>query len=130
MGFFDINESHTTAAAEKADDIHVVEIVLPGCEEWVPISKFQVKRIYEDTLGPRLLIIADECAELLTLTKTDKERDNLTKEILAHIQSITQLGRSSGIHCILCTQRNDTSILAGVVQNNPVSTKTVLDVMK
>ena len=42
-----------------------LEVKLPGCEEFVPLGKAQYNRIYLDDIGPRLLIIADECAELL-----------------------------------------------------------------
>lgn len=88
-----------------------LEIKLPGCKEFVPLGKWQYNRIYEDDLGPRLLIIVDEVAELLEPTgiKTleGKEEDAMKQEIVGLIKSITQLGRSAGIHMVLATQRND-----------------------
>ena len=66
---------------------------------------------------PRLLIVVDEIAELTQKggikTAEGKAEDALKDEIISNIQSITQLGRSSGIHCILCTQRNDASVIPG-----------------
>jgi DNA segregation ATPase FtsK/SpoIIIE-like protein len=81
---------------------------------------------------PRLLIVVDEIAELTgksgIKTTEGKAEDALKDEILSNIQSITQLGRSAGIHCILCTQRNDANIISGVIQNNPLSIDTLVEV--
>ena len=111
-----------------------LEIKLPGCENFVPFSKFQYKRVYEDDLGGRLLLIFDEVAELAEPTglKTTegKEEDAMKAELMGLINSITRLGRSAGIHCMLCTQRNDASLIPGAVQNNPLSLDTKLRVLR
>ena len=111
-----------------------LEVKLPGCEEFVPLGKAQYNRIYLDDIGPRLLIIADECAELLepggVKTTEGKEEDQMKAEIVGLMKSITQLGRSSGIHMVLATQRNDASIIPGVIQNNPLATTTRLRIMR
>lgn len=111
-----------------------LEVKLPGCNEFVPLGKAQYNRIYSDDIGPRLLIIADECAELLepggVKTTEGKEEDALKAEIVGLMKSITQLGRSSGIHMVLATQRNDASIIPGVIQNNPVSVDTKIRVLR
>lgn len=111
-----------------------LEIKLPGCEEFVPIGKSQYKQIYKDDIGPRLLIVADECAELLEAsgvkTEEGKEEDALKAEMDGLIKSITQLGRSSGIHMILATQRNDARIISGTIQNNPLDINTKLKVLR
>lgn len=111
-----------------------LEVKLPGMDEFVPLGKDQYNRIYLDEIGPRLLIIADECAELLETsgvkTTEAKEEDAMKTEIVGLMKSITQLGRSSGMHMMLCTQRNDCSIIPGVIQNNPLSVDTKLKIMR
>lgn len=132
MGFFDINEEHGSAKVQDAQQERLVEVRLPGCEEFVPISRFQVKRVYADDLGPRLLLVCDEMVEVMQKTKLKttegREEDAMKDEISTIIQSITQLGRSAGIHMVLCTQRNDTSTLNGIIQNNPLHIETKLRV--
>lgn len=123
MGWFDNQETLSKAdKSVKSKQSRKIEIKLPGSDEYVPISKFQYKRIYSDDIGPRLIIIIDEVAELLTpsgsKTQAAKEEDALKQEIISNIQSITQLGRTAGIHCILATQRNDANLIPGVIQNN------------
>ena len=123
MGWFDNQETLSKAdKSVKSKQSRKIEIKLPGSDEYVPISKFQYKRIYSDDIGPRLIIIIDEVAELLTpsgsKTQAAKEEDALKQEIISNIQSITQLGRTAGIHMALCTQRNDANLIPGVIQNN------------
>ena len=76
----------------------------------------------------------DECAELIepsgVKTLEGKEEDALKQEIVGLIKSITQLGRSSGMHCILATQRNDASIIPGVIQSNSLSVNTRLRIRR
>lgn len=111
-----------------------IEVKLPGMDDFVPLGPGQINRVYLDDIGPRLLIVADECAELLepsgVKTTEGKEEDALKAEIVGLMKSITQLGRSSGMHMILCTQRNDCSILPGVIQNNPVSLETLVRIRR
>lgn len=63
---------------------------------------------------PRLLTIVDECAELLQPTglksEEGKSEDACKQEIVGLIKSITQLGRSSGMHIIVCPLRLSTII--------------------
>lgn len=91
-----------------------LEVKLPGCEEFVPLGRSQYNRRYLDDIGPRLLIVADECAELLEPSggrSTEmKEEDALKQEMVGLIKSITQLGRSSGIHMVLAPLRLSTVI--------------------
>ena len=70
----------------------------------------------------------EEETDLINLENQIKQNQCIKDEILSNIQSITQLGRSAGIHCILCTQRNDATILPGVIQNNPLSIDTLVEV--
>lgn len=130
MGWLDHQETpQAEAKAEKNKSLlPVLEVKLPGGSDFIKINKNVIKRVYDDDLGGPLLIIIDEAAELLMRTKVKseegKEEDALKSEIESMIQSITQLGRSAGIHCLICTQRNDSSIINGVIQNNCLSTDT------
>lgn len=130
MGWLDHQETpQAEAKAEKnKSSLPILEVKLPGGSDFIKINKNVIKRVYDDDLGGPLLIIIDEAAELLMRTKVKseegKEEDALKSEIESIIQSITQLGRSAGIHCLICTQRNDSSIISGVIQNNCVSTDT------
>lgn len=111
-----------------------VQVKLPGCDKFVPLGKSQYNRVYEDDIGPRLLIVVDETAELLEpsgiKTTEGKAEDALKQEAVGLLKSLTQLGRSSGMSCIICTQRNDASIIPGVIQNNPLSTAVKLRILR
>ncbi len=130
MGFFDVQDKGTSAKSKVEVRLPELEICLDN-ENWIPVNKNCVDKCYTDEM-PRLLIVCDEIAELTShsniKTTEGKAEDALKDEILSNIQSITQLGRSAGIHCILCTQRNDATILPGVVQNNPLSIDTLVEV--
>ena len=126
-------EDKGSAAKAKIEvKLPELEICLDN-ENWIPINKNSVDKCYTDAM-PRLLIVIDEIAELTQhsglKTTAGKEEDALKDEILSNIQSITQLGRSAGIHCILCTQRNDASVISGLIQNNPLSLDTLVEVKK
>lgn len=132
MGLF--KKKKTGDKANKSAKQQGLEVKLPGMADFKPIGPSQINRIYSDNIGPRLLIVADECAELLepsgVKTTEGKEEDSLKQEIVGLMKSITQLGRSSGMHMILCTQRNDASIIPGVIQNNPLSLDTSIRVKR
>lgn len=112
MGWM-VNDTGKSAKASKVT-MHSpeLEICLDG-ENWIPINKNCVDKCYADEM-PRLLIVCDEIAELTGKSGIKNEEgrreDALKDEIISNIQSLTQLGRSAGIHCILCTQRNDAAI--------------------
>jgi len=123
MGWLDHQEKPQEGPkAEKGKALPALEVKLPGGNDFIKINKNVIKRVYDDDLGGPLLIIVDEAAELLMKTKVKseegKEEDALKSEIEMIIQSITQLGRSAGIHCLVCTQRNDSSLINGTIQNN------------
>lgn len=125
MSIFDLQQkaekpSKTEENVKKPE----LKIHMPGAaeESYTIVGPSQINRIYEDGVGARLVIIADEIAELLQPTGTKneagKQEDALKQEISMIIQSITQLGRSAGVHCVLCTQRNDANLISGIIQNN------------
>lgn len=111
MSWFGQTEDKGTAAKAKVEKLlPELDICIDG-ENWIPVNKNCVDKCYTDAM-PRLLIVCDEIAELTQKsgikTAEGKNEDALKDEIISNIQSITQLGRSSGIHCILCTQRCET----------------------
>lgn len=105
-----------------------LEIKMPGAEGYVPISRFQIKKKYKDDIGPRLVIVLDEVAELFqpsgVKTEEGKNEDAMKAEIQMITQSITQLGRSSGIHMVLATQRNGAKIINSTIQSNCIAPDT------
>lgn len=112
MGWMDHQDTGSAAKAKKESSIPELEVCMDG-ENWIPVNKHCVDKCYTDSM-PRLLIVVDEIAELTgksgIKTTEGKAEDALKDEIISNIQSITQLGRSSGIHCILCTQRCETFV--------------------
>lgn len=110
---------HQDLGSQAKSKIEVQSPELEIClddEHWIPVNKNCVDKVYTDSM-PRLLIVCDEIAELTgksgIKTTEGRNEDALKDEIISNIQSITQLGRSAGIHCILCTQRNDATVLPG-----------------
>ena len=134
MGWLDHQETHEKGGkAVKEAQADKVEVLLPKGKDFVKINQHQIHRVYLDD-QPRLMIVIDEVAELLmptgVKTEAGKEEDAAKQECVGLIQSITQLGRSAGIHVVCCTQRNDTKIIPGVIQNNPVFGKTNIRVLR
>jgi len=135
LSWFDHQETpQKSGKVVETKDLKTIEILMPGGTEFVPLSKYQVKRVYADDLGGALLIIVDEVAELLLpsgiKTEAGKEEDAMKQECVNLIQSITQLGRAAGIHMVLCTQRNDAKIIPGVIQNNPININNKIRVLR
>lgn len=125
MSIFDFEQKpDKPKAVTQSEEKPELKIHMPGANEesYTIVGPSQINRIYEDGVGARLVIIADEIAELLQPTGTKneagKQEDALKQEISMIIQSITQLGRSAGVHCVLCTQRNDANLISGIIQNN------------
>lgn len=130
MGWFDHQDGGTTSRTKAEAQLKELEVCLND-QDWIPVNKNCVDKIYTDSM-PRLIIVVDEIAELTQLsglkTTEGKAEDALKMEIISIIQSLTQLGRSSGIHCILCTQRNDAKVIPGIIQNNPLALTTVVEI--
>ena len=131
MGFLDHQDTGHNASTKKIEVVAPeLEICIDG-ENWIPINKHSVDKVYSDAM-PGLIIVVDEIAELTQKgglkTTEGKAEDAQKDEIISNIQSITQLGRSSHIHCILCTQRNDAALadfyeLTVMRNNQPINIK-------
>jgi hypothetical protein len=68
-----------------------------------------------------IMVIVDEAASLLLPNKADKKIEQLQNEIGSMLANITAMGRSSGVHVAMLTQRPDTSGLGpagGQLRNN------------
>ena len=130
MSWFDHQDKGSASKQKIEVSMPELEVCIDG-ENWIPVNKNAVDKCYTDSM-PRLLIVVDEIAELTqksgVKTTEGKAEDALKDEIMSNIQSITQLGRSAGIHMILCTQRNDATVISGLIQNNPLSLDTLVEV--
>lgn len=135
MSWFDNQEQlhQMEGPKDKKDSgLKTLEIKLPGGTDFIPVNKNSVKRKFADSLGKPILIIVDEAAELLqresSATEEGKEENQLKGEIESSIKSITQLGRSASVHCLIASQRNDSKLIPGQIQNNclNVNTKVVI----
>lgn len=113
----DSNESSSPLKNINSEKTHALKIKMPNSDVFVNLGKEQIKRIYSDPIGPRLLVVIDESAELLkpsgVKNKEGKEEDQLKQEMAMIIQSLAQLGRSAGVHLIICTQRAEVAAIAG-----------------
>ena len=111
-----------------------LEIKLPGCDEYVPLGAWQYHKCYSDSLGKHLIIIIHEAAELLQAeggrSAEAKEIAAMQEEITTCIKSLTQLGRSSCVSVVIATQRNDASVIPGVIQNNSLDIDTPIEVLR
>ncbi|MGN1259039.1 MAG: DNA translocase FtsK [Christensenellales bacterium] len=68
-----------------------------------------VTETHEETEMPYIVIVIDELADLMMIGKKDVEEK---------IMRLAQLGRASGIHMIIATQRPSADIITGTIKNN------------
>ena len=71
---------------------------------------------------PHLAVMCDEVAELILEGKgkseETKSENDLKGEIRADMVSMSQLGRASGVHLVLSTQRPTVDIVDGLIKSN------------
>jgi hypothetical protein len=68
------------------------------------------------TLGRRIIIVVDECAEIFLFGLGHPAEH--TRELRAAMSRITRLGRSVGIHAVIATQRPDKNAVDPQVKTN------------
>jgi len=85
-------------------------------DRYIKLEEASVRNIagYNEGRGlaerlPRLVVIIDEAADLITMGGADLER---------RICRIAQLGRACGVHLVLATQRPDRFVITGAIKAN------------
>lgn len=78
-------------------------------------SKY-VTETHEEEMIPYIVLVIDELADLMMVGKKDVEEK---------IARLAQLGRASGIHMMIATQRPSADIITGTIKNN-LSTRVAL----
>ena len=105
-----------------------IEVCLNGTD-WIEVNYNCVNYIYSDEMK-MLVTIVDELAELTQMSggkdQKSKDQDMIRTEIVSLIASITQLGRSSAIHAIVCTQKPNASVLPTIIRSNPLALDTLV----
>jgi hypothetical protein len=78
-----------------------------------------------DEALPHVLVIVDECAELSAAEVADRDERARRQQALAHLSRLCRLGRASGVHVIVSTQRPDADAVPGQVKANIPATVAV-----
>ena len=67
---------------------------------------------------PYILVVVDECAELSAAEVADRDERARRQQALAHLSRLCRLGRASGVHVVVSTQRPDADSVPGQVKAN------------
>ena len=100
-----------------------------SCQNIAGFNESDAVKNGDEAKLPYLVIIVDELAELMNVAK---------KEVETAIQRIAQLGRASGIHLVIATQRPSVDVITGTIKanlpnriafalTNYIDSKTILD---
>lgn len=75
-------------------------------------------RRYPDRRLPYIVAVIDEFADLLPKDAATKEERVAREAAWAAVSSLTRMGRASGIHVLIATQRPDADVLPGQIRAN------------
>ncbi len=71
-----------------------------------------------DEARPYVLVVVDECAELSAAEVADRDERARRQQALALLSRLCRLGRASGVHVVVSTQRPDADAVPGQVKAN------------
>lgn len=75
-------------------------------------------RRFPDQALPSVIVVIDEFADLLPKDAATKEEKTEREAAWASVSTLTRMGRASGIHVIIATQRPDADVLPGQIRSN------------
>jgi S-DNA-T family DNA segregation ATPase FtsK/SpoIIIE len=78
-----------------------------------------------DEALPHVLVVVDECAELSAAEVADRDERARRQQALAHLSRLCRLGRASGVHVIVSTQRPDADAVPGQVKTAEIALRGV-----
>jgi DNA segregation ATPase FtsK/SpoIIIE, S-DNA-T family len=92
-------------ATTQADARHLLLLVAGEVRRRHRVLRSRSATRWDAAWGPYVVIVVDEAAELLEPASTAKADRDLATDVAALTTSVARLGRASGVHLVICTQR-------------------------